>query len=480
MTIEEICKILGKEIPKDQKEELEIIKEIFHKEGKETEKGEYDFGEVKGKITKEYKNSDKKIIQISIKLLDEKFEPYQKKGKFVKVDRGNKKVTYKNSKENESFCKKGEFISAKLCYNPRTKQIYVWNLYKISPFKAIRNKMEKQRYHVNTKVLAQFLCAMNTGHIIILHGAPGMGKTSFVRNIATALGEECRMIPVRPNWIDNQDLTGYFNPVEHRYYSTPFLDALCEAKENPDKTYFICLDEMNLAHVEYYFSDVLSAMEEEQKTIPLYSERDYEDAMRRIEHMQKIYEKDSIKWLDAQIDKENLERCQPNFKLPDNVIFVGTLNMDETTNDLSPKVIDRSCIIKVTKADAQELRKKEEGELTQEEARLFEKQLLELLGKMTSNRVERQRQAMIIQRKILNEHLSDADFQDMFMVMKVLPSLNIEEVDQIVEEHKELVKNFEIEEVKNKWKKLYPLTMQYLKEMWDEEEQVLNYWRMNE
>ena len=53
MTIEEICKILGKEIPKDQKEELEIIKEIFHKEGKETEKGEYDFGEVKGKITKE-------------------------------------------------------------------------------------------------------------------------------------------------------------------------------------------------------------------------------------------------------------------------------------------------------------------------------------------------------------------------------------------------------------------------------------------
>lgn len=219
------------------------------------------------------------------------------------------------------------------------------------------------------------------------------------------------MIPVRPNWIDNQDLTGYFNPVEHRYYSTPFLDALCEAKENPDKTYFICLDEMNLAHVEYYFSDVLSAMEEEQKTIPLYSERDYEDAMGRIEHMQKIYEKDSIEWLDAQIDKENLERCQPNFKLPDNVIFVGTLNMDETTNDLSPKVIDRSCIIKVTKADAQELRKKEEGELTQEEARLFEKQLLELLGKMTSNRVERQRQAMIIQRKILNEHLSVQTFK---------------------------------------------------------------------
>ena len=51
MTIEEICKILGKEIPKDQKEELEIIKEIFHKEGKETEKGEYDFGEVKGKLS---------------------------------------------------------------------------------------------------------------------------------------------------------------------------------------------------------------------------------------------------------------------------------------------------------------------------------------------------------------------------------------------------------------------------------------------
>lgn len=465
MNLEEFCKIFNEEVPEDEKEKLRLLSSIFQREGKEREKEKiYSFGKVKGEIVEKGKEKNPQFI---VKLYDTHFIPYQKNGKYINITK----------KSNDIF-KQNDILMADFEYNKDNGHVYLIGTKRIEiKISELENKLKSQGYHVNTKVLAQFLCAMNTGQIIILHGAPGMGKTSFVRNIATALGQECKIIPVRPNWIDNQDLTGYFNPVEHRYYSTPFLDALCEAKENPDKTYFICLDEMNLAHVEYYFSDVLSAMEEERKTIPLYAERDYEDAIRRIKHIQETYEENSIEWLDAQIDKENLERCQPNFKLPDNVIFVGTLNMDETTNDLSPKVIDRSCIIKVTKADTQELHKKEERKLTKEEIRTFEKQLLKLLGKTTSNRVEKQRQAMEIQRKILNEYLSDADFQDMFMATKVLPALNIEEVDQIVEKNKNLVTKFE--EAKDQWKELYPLTMQYLKEMWDEEEQLLNYWRMN-
>jgi hypothetical protein len=100
---------------------------------------------------------------------------------------------------------------------------------------ALKGRLEAQGYHCNIKVLAQFLCGLNTNQIIILHGAPGMGKTSFVKQLAKALGAECRIIPVRPNWIDNQDLTGYFNPVGHRYYATPFLDALCEARNHSEK-----------------------------------------------------------------------------------------------------------------------------------------------------------------------------------------------------------------------------------------------------
>ena len=75
---------------------------------------------------------------------------------------------------------------------------------------SLKNKLEDQGYHCNIKVLAQFLLGLKTNQLIILHGAPGMGKTSFVSNIARALGFAYKIIPVRPNWIDNQDLTGYF------------------------------------------------------------------------------------------------------------------------------------------------------------------------------------------------------------------------------------------------------------------------------
>ena len=171
---------------------------------------------------------------------------------------------------------------------------------------SLKNKLEDQGYHCNIKVLAQFLLGLNTNQLIILHGAPGMGKTSFVSNIARALGFAYKIIPERPNWIDNQDLTGYFNPVERRYYSTPFLDALCEAKENPQKHYLICLDEMNLAHVEYYFSDVLSSMESGEG-IPLYAHKDQENAWKRQEAIMASHNENTVEWLDAKTDQENLK-----------------------------------------------------------------------------------------------------------------------------------------------------------------------------
>lgn len=145
---------------------------------------------------------------------------------------------------------------------------------------TLKDELENQGYYCNIKVLAQFLLALDTHQILILHGACGMGKTSFVSHIAKTMGFEYKIIPVRPNWMDGQDLFGYYNPVDHRYYSTPFLDALCEAKENPKSHYLICLDEMNLAHVEYYFSDVLSAMESNE-AIPLYAMQEWYDALER-------------------------------------------------------------------------------------------------------------------------------------------------------------------------------------------------------
>ena len=80
------------------------------------------------------------------------------------------------------------------------------------------------------------------------------------------------------------------------------------------------------------------------------------------------HNENTVEWLDAKTDQENLKnRYTPEFEIPQNVTFVGTLNMDATTNDLSPKVIDRSCIIKVTKDAGETLCPFEQGVMTWEE-----------------------------------------------------------------------------------------------------------------
>ena len=80
----------------------------------------------------------------------------------------------------------------------------------------------------------------------------------LVKSFADAIGGKAFIIPVKPNWTSAEDLLGYYNPLEKKYLATPFLEALLEAQNNPTIPYFICLDEMNLARIEYYFADFLS------------------------------------------------------------------------------------------------------------------------------------------------------------------------------------------------------------------------------
>src|SRR5690606_26805898 len=115
---------------------------------------------------------------------------------------------------------------------------------------------------------------VQTNDLIILTGESGAGKTNLVKSFADAVGGVSKIIPVKPNWTSSEDLLGYYNPLEKKYLSTPFLDTLIEASRNPDVPYFICLDEMNLARVEYYFADFLSLLEERGSlpVIELYSD----------------------------------------------------------------------------------------------------------------------------------------------------------------------------------------------------------------
>ena len=120
---------------------------------------------------------------------------------------------------------------------------------------------------------------------------------------------------------------GFFNVITGDYQSTPALDLIIKASHDKTKPYFLILDEMNLSHVERYFSDFLSAMESGEK-VSLYSPE----------------------------NSKNIEntKVSENLKIPENLFVVGTVNVDETTYMFSPKVLDWANTIEFTTYPANE------------------------------------------------------------------------------------------------------------------------------
>lgn len=194
--------------------------------------------------------------------------------------------------------------------------------------------------------------------LVILSGPSGTGKSSIVQAIGDSiLDAQVRMIPVQSSWTDTQDLLGYFNPIDKSYVASPFMEALAEANKHQDKLYFICLDEMNLAHIEYYFSEFLSARESKNPSIRLYSKKFFLQAKHFIEQ----YDETVDNYIDFMNASELVHDYPYLFEIPRNVRFFGTLNMDHTVKPLSPKVIDRSLIIEmdhITEHDKDEIKKK--------------------------------------------------------------------------------------------------------------------------
>jgi len=144
------------------------------------------------------------------------------------------------------------------------------------------------------------------------------------------------VVPVRPDWVDNRGLLGYLNPITGAYSMTPFLSLLLDAQEEETRAgkegrhphpFFVVLDEMNLARVEHYFSDFLSALESDEP-IPLHGEKAIEDG-----------------------SAESGVPVPRKLRVPKNVFFTGTVNVDETTYMFSPKVLDRAFTIEFDRVD---------------------------------------------------------------------------------------------------------------------------------
>lgn len=128
-----------------------------------------------------------------------------------------------------------------------------------------------------------------------------------------------KIVPVGANWTENRHVLGFYNVITGEYNETPSYSLIKLAKNDINSPYFLILDEMNLSHVERYFADFLSAIESGQP-IPLYSN-----------------------------DDENYE-----LDIPDNLLIIGTVNVDETTYIFSPKVLDRANTIEFPTMSAKE------------------------------------------------------------------------------------------------------------------------------
>lgn len=185
-------------------------------------------------------------------------------------------------------------------------------------------------------LIENFYLSLKSKPFVILAGISGTGKTRLVRLFAEAMGATVangryKMVPVRPDWSDSSDLFGHVD-LNGKFVPGAMIDFIKQAENDKEMPYFLCLDEMNLARVEYYLSDVLSIMET----------RDFVG--------EKIQSEPLI--LDSYYgtDRSAMEQYG-TIRLPENLYIIGTVNMDETTFPFSKKVLDRANTIEFSYVD---------------------------------------------------------------------------------------------------------------------------------
>jgi 5-methylcytosine-specific restriction enzyme B len=182
----------------------------------------------------------------------------------------------------------------------------------------------------------RFHAAMNFlphKHFVILSGLSGTGKTQLALKYARAVHGLALdapdpflfVCPVRPEWTDPTGLTGYYDVLSNRYTVPPFLEAVLLATAHRHSPVFVVLDEMNLARVEHYFSDVLSCIETGE-VLQLHAH-------------------------GVPLEGSNGTAVPSALPMPPNLYIAGTINIDETTNPVSDKVLDRAIVIDMSNVD---------------------------------------------------------------------------------------------------------------------------------
>lgn len=264
------------------------------------------------------------------------------------------------------------------------------------PFlKSLMKRLSLRRKNIDASYSGKYkdyLSVVQVKPFLLLAGISGTGKSRIVREFAfkscpkylqdkagTTPGNYC-MIEVKPNWHDSTELLGYYSRLgKAGYQFTKFVKFLVKAKMFPNVPFFVCLDEMNLAPVEQYFAEILSILEtrkhpknvetgevdmETVKTEPIIDAQYFRELaeMPHVKNTQTgesfssnltdrdIYLKLFGMDTESDIDKKVSNRTDlttEGLELPDNVVIIGTVNMDDTTHQFSRKVIDRAMTIEM-------------------------------------------------------------------------------------------------------------------------------------
>ena len=221
-----------------------------------------------------------------------------------------------------------------------------------------------------------YLRAMRTKPFLLLAGISGTGKSRIVKQMAfdscqdnavlrsdlTSPGNYC-LIEVKPNWHDSTELLGYESKIGGAHYQlTPFVKFLAKAMLHPTVPFFVCLDEMNLAPVEQYFAEFLSVLESRTKIdghivseplikAEIFRKYNMEQTLFSLEEAATAYNNTNVTVeltppYGKEIEVYNTLK-EKGLRIPENVIVIGTVNMDETTHQFSRKVIDRAMTIEM-------------------------------------------------------------------------------------------------------------------------------------
>jgi len=181
---------------------------------------------------------------------------------------------------------------------------------------TITTYIAKVGLHLSDRTVRRYHAAVRSRGFVILAGVSGTGKTWLAESYAKTIGARLAVVRVAPNWNSNEDLLGWTSPLTGDYQDTPVSAFLREAavawRDGDRRPFHVLLDEMNLARVEHYFADFLSALEQRNRT--------------------------GTATLTLGADVVTLYR---------NLVFVGTVNMDETTHGFAQKVYDRAQLVEI-------------------------------------------------------------------------------------------------------------------------------------